>query len=187
MLQPATLASTHRATITLSATPTFALKLVWNAEGKLAAIHCFEGAASTRPSSVPESISRLLRAFHSYFASGAPLGRVYWDELETQALTEFQLQVYDVITRIPHGETRTYGWVAERLGKPAASRAVGQALKKNPFPILVPCHRVVATATLGGFMGRCDPNDRELALKRLLLRLEEDYLNPVFPFLQGTG
>ncbi len=61
---------------------------------------------------------------------------------------------------------RSYGWVANRIGKPAAVRAVGQALGKNPLPIIVPCHRVLASnGSLCGFGGG-------LEMKRNLLRLE---------------
>jgi len=58
-------------------------------------------------------------------------------------LTLFQKKVYTVVKKIPLGEVRTYAWVAKMAGKPAAARAVGNALNKNPFPIIVPCHRVV--------------------------------------------
>lgn len=58
-------------------------------------------------------------------------------------LTHFQKKVYTVVKNISFGETRTYKWVAEKIGLRGASRAVGNALNKNPFPIIVPCHRVV--------------------------------------------
>jgi methylated-DNA-[protein]-cysteine S-methyltransferase len=58
-------------------------------------------------------------------------------------LTSFQQKVYTVVKRIPQGEVRTYAWVAEKINRPRAVRAVGSALNKNPFPIIVPCHRVV--------------------------------------------
>jgi len=58
-------------------------------------------------------------------------------------LTSFQRKVYTVVKEIPLGETRSYVWVARRVGTPRAVRAVGTALKKNPFTFIVPCHRVV--------------------------------------------
>jgi len=67
--------------------------------------------------------------------------------------TFFQLRVWDELQRIPHGEVRTYGELAARLGKPGASRAVGGANGKNPIPLIVPCHRVIAHDGLGGFTG----------------------------------
>ncbi|MCA9806592.1 MAG: methylated-DNA--[protein]-cysteine S-methyltransferase [Cyanobacteria bacterium HKST-UBA06] len=57
--------------------------------------------------------------------------------------TEFQLQVWHVLQDIPWGETRSYRWVAEQLGSPFASRAVGQANGQNPVAIVIPCHRIV--------------------------------------------
>ena len=66
--------------------------------------------------------------------------------------TSFQLDVWDALTQLGFGSTVTYGQLAERIGKSDAARAVGQALNKNPIPIIVPCHRVVASGgALGGF------------------------------------
>ncbi len=58
-------------------------------------------------------------------------------------LTSFQKKVYTVVKKIPMGETRSYAWVAKKVDRQGAVRAVGSALKNNPFPIIVPCHRVV--------------------------------------------
>ena len=63
--------------------------------------------------------------------------------------TPFQQRVWHAICSIPAGETRTYGALAQELG--SAARAVGQACGANPFPLLVPCHRVTAAAGIGGF------------------------------------
>lgn len=67
--------------------------------------------------------------------------------------SDFARNVYQVVASIPYGEVRTYSWVAEQLGKPKAARAVGQALKRNPYPLVIPCHRVIAANGLGGFGG----------------------------------
>ncbi|MFA5034692.1 MAG: MGMT family protein [Candidatus Margulisiibacteriota bacterium] len=67
--------------------------------------------------------------------------------------TEFEKKVYAAVKLIPKGEVRSYGWVARRIGRPKAARAVGNALNKNPFAPIVPCHRVVAANGLGGFAG----------------------------------
>lgn len=68
--------------------------------------------------------------------------------------------------RIPTGETRSYGWLARKVGRPRAARAVGRAMATNPLPIVVPCHRVVASdGSLRGYGGG-------LAMKAALLRLE---------------
>ncbi|MBN2057442.1 MAG: MGMT family protein [Candidatus Saganbacteria bacterium] len=80
-------------------------------------------------------------------------------------MTEFEKKVYAAVRQIPWGEVRTYGWVARKIGRPKACRAVGNALNKNPFAPKVPCHRVVAAGGLGGFAGG-------LAAKKRLLRAE---------------
>jgi methylated-DNA-[protein]-cysteine S-methyltransferase len=65
--------------------------------------------------------------------------------------TEFQISVWRELTRIPYGEVARYGEIAERVGRPKAVRAVGQACGANPIAILIPCHRVVSSNGLGGF------------------------------------
>jgi methylated-DNA-[protein]-cysteine S-methyltransferase len=80
--------------------------------------------------------------------------------------TDFEKRVWLILREIPFGETRTYKWLAERLGKPNAFRAVGQALSKNPLPIVLPCHRVIESdGSLGGYSGGID-------IKRRLLDIE---------------
>ena len=69
--------------------------------------------------------------------------------------TPFQRKVYGAILKIPKGETRTYAWVAKAIGKPKAVRAVGQALKRNRWAPMIPCHRVIASdGSLGGYSAR---------------------------------
>ena len=86
--------------------------------------------------------------------------------LDLIGATRFQQSVWKIVQAIPYGETRSYAWVASRLGCVTAVRAVGQAVGKNPLPIIIPCHRVIRSdGTLGGFTGG-------LAIKRRLLRLE---------------
>jgi len=69
-----------------------------------------------------------------------------------KAYTPFQQAVWLACAAIPKGETRSYKWIAEKIGRPKAFRAVGSALGKNPFAPTVPCHRVIASdGTLGGF------------------------------------
>jgi O-6-methylguanine DNA methyltransferase len=66
--------------------------------------------------------------------------------------TPFQQAVWRACMTIPAGQTRSYGWIAKKIGKPGAARAVGSALGKNPFAPVVPCHRVIKSdGTLGGF------------------------------------
>jgi len=79
--------------------------------------------------------------------------------------SDFRLSVWRAIDEIPYGQTRTYGEVAADIGHPLAFRAVGTANGNNPWPIVTPCHRVVASNGLGGYGGG-------LAVKRFLLELE---------------
>lgn len=60
--------------------------------------------------------------------------------------TAFQLRVWEAALTIPFGQVRTYSWVAGQIGSPKAARAVGSALKKNPYPVIIPCHRVVKSS-----------------------------------------
>ncbi|MBS7247083.1 MAG: MGMT family protein [Candidatus Freyarchaeota archaeon] len=74
-------------------------------------------------------------------------------EVDLSRLTSFQRMVLEEVRRIPPGVTLTYGELARRVGKPKAARAVGSALKKNPLPLIIPCHRVVGTRGVGGYTG----------------------------------
>ena len=79
--------------------------------------------------------------------------------------TDFQREVWTELTRIPYGETISYGELARRVGRPSAPRAVGQANGRNPIPVIVPCHRVLASNGIGGYGGG-------LKVKRALLAVE---------------
>jgi O-6-methylguanine DNA methyltransferase len=74
----------------------------------------------------------------------------------------FERRVWTAISRIPYGQTKTYGEIAEEVGSPRAYQAVGQACGKNPVPLLIPCHRVVAKNGLGGFIWGQDLKQRLL-------------------------
>lgn len=79
--------------------------------------------------------------------------------------TPFQKSVWKQLLDIPYGETATYGEVAENVGRPGAARAVGNAVGANPIPIVIPCHRVLASNGLGGYSGG-------IHIKKDLLRIE---------------
>ena len=83
--------------------------------------------------------------------------------------TPFQRQVWQALREIPYGELRTYGQLAAGLGKAGASRAVGGANGKNPIPLIVPCHRVVASDGIGGFTGGLAWKERLLAHEGVVL------------------
>ncbi|MBA7646658.1 Methylated-DNA--protein-cysteine methyltransferase [subsurface metagenome] len=88
-------------------------------------------------------------------------------KLDLNNRTSFQKKVLEVVKTIPYGETRTYRWVAERIGNPKAARAVGQALKRNPYPEVIPCHRVIRSdGKVGGY-------SKGIQKKRKLLKKEE--------------
>ena len=97
--------------------------------------------------------------------------------LDMRGVPAFHRRVYEVARSIPPGSTLSYGEIAARLGAPHAARAVGQALGKNPFPIVVPCHRVVAAGGKpGGFSA-----DGGVATKLRLLGIERAEVNGARP------
>lgn len=115
---------------------------------------------------IPDSI---LSQFKEYLS-----GKRFFFEVKTildldeahSYFSSFKLDVWKKLRSIPFGETRTYGWLAQEIGRPSSQRAVGQALKRNPLPIVVPCHRIVGNeGTLCGY-------SLGLELKRRLLMLE---------------
>jgi O-6-methylguanine DNA methyltransferase len=105
---------------------------------------------------------RIREQLERYFA-----GKLHRFSIKTHLLgTDFQLQVLTALRTVPFGTTVSYKAVAEMIGNPAATRAVGGALGRNPIPIVIPCHRVVGED--GGLVGFGGGIDR----KRKLLRLE---------------
>lgn len=82
-------------------------------------------------------------------------------------MTPFAKKVYQVVLSIPWGQVRSYKWVARKIGNPKASRAIGQILRHNPHPLIIPCHRVICSnGNLGGYIfGR--------KMKKELLDLEK--------------
>ena len=128
----------------------------------------FPDAAETKPpppiAGAIAAIGRLMRGEAEDFASVS---------LDMSATPDFNRRVYALAQTIPPGETLTYGEVAARIGEPGQAQAVGQALGANPFPIIVPCHRVVAAG--GKLHGFSAPGG--LDTKRKLLALEGSSLN----------
>ena len=89
------------------------------------------------------------------------------DTIDLQG-SEFQIKVWSATKLIPYGETRSYGWIANEINSSNASMAVGQALKANPLPIVIPCHRVIGKN--GSILGYGGPHGT--AMKSLLLSIE---------------
>jgi len=94
--------------------------------------------------------------------------------MKKKVLTDFERKVYAIAKQIPKGQVTTYKLLAEAIdGTGASSRAVGNALRRNPYAPMVPCHRIVKTDFgLGGFQGKTDPETTELCRKNDLLKLE---------------
>jgi methylated-DNA-[protein]-cysteine S-methyltransferase len=162
--------------------------ICWNSQDQLTRIEWSENRlAFYQRVKLPAALAELVDQIRGYFYHGEPLGPIVWELLDKNDWSLFQTKVYEVISTIPHGETRTYGWVARKLGQASASRAVGQALRKNPLPILIPCHRILALHSIGGFMGTVDPNQPEIMLKQKLMKMEEQYRSPVFSFLASSA
>lgn len=115
-----------------------------------------------------------LGALQAYFKGDFNRYQVLLSQIPTRPVgTSFQKQVWQALSTIPLGETRSYKWLAQAIDNPNAIRAVGQANRRNPLPILVPCHRVVnQNGDLGGYMGKNNPYDNALTIKQTLLNLE---------------
>ena len=101
---------------------------------------------------------------NKYFTSASDFKNI---QLTPQG-TEFQKSVWKELSRIPVGETRTYGDIAKKLN--SSARAVGNACRRNPIAIIVPCHRVISATGLGGYAG--ETQGQKLDTKRWLLKHE---------------
>ena len=113
-------------------------------------------------SATEKSMANAIKNYLEQKEEGLSLA-IDWNQVDG---TPFQKQVWKELAKIPFGKVKTYGEIAESLGKPGASRAVGTACGKNPLMLVVPCHRVVGRSGLGGFSGG------GLPVKRQLLSLE---------------
>lgn len=162
----------------LPKTPFGAITLVWDWHGgrpvvlrvllpqpsQAAGNRAIAGVPGTAPGSCAaiDSVANAIQALLAGQDIRFPIPLVAMD-----SCPPFQQAVLRLTHRIPRGQTASYGQLAKRLGKPGAARAVGQALAANPFPLLIPCHRVIRSdGHPGGFEG--GP-----AMKRALLALEE--------------
>ena len=111
----------------------------------------------------PTPFADLPHRLRQYF-TGEPVS--FADQLDMAGATPFRSVVWQATRLIPYGETRSYSWIAQQIGSPKALRAVGQALARNPLPIMVPCHRVLGKdGSLRGFGGG-------LEMKKRLLEME---------------
>jgi methylated-DNA-[protein]-cysteine S-methyltransferase len=139
-------------------------RLVLESDGDvLIGIWLPSGSVSARSTGLdaPPVLKETVTQLEEYFA-GQRTG--FDDPMELDG-TEFQQEVWRELSRIPYGETISYGELARRVGRPKGPRAVGQANGRNPIPIIVPCHRVLAGNGIGGYGGG-------LPMKRALLAVE---------------
>ena len=134
-----------------------------------------ESAAASSPTELPAPFRAWAEATGNALAAAlnaAPRRavKIALPPLDLSRGTNFRRRVWDELLRIPRGATRTYGELAEELGKRRAARAVGGACGANPIPVLIPCHRVLAASGgLGGFSGGLEWKRRLLALEGVLL------------------
>jgi methylated-DNA-[protein]-cysteine S-methyltransferase len=125
------------------------------------------GISFKKPSNIPfrkdSAPERFRKELDSYFRGA---GTDFDQEVKFLTGTDFEKKVWSSLREIPFGETRTYKWVAEKVGNPAAVRAVGQALSKNPVPIVIPCHRVIESdGSIGGYSSGVDAKRRLLDME----------------------
>ncbi len=126
------------------------------------------GSPPAGPLSTDKIIDATRKQLDSYFAGK----RKSFDVPLRPLGTAFQARVWNALTKIPYGETTSYGAIAASIGSPKAVRAVGAANGRNPIPVIIPCHRVIgANGSLTGFGGG-------MARKELLLDLERGALFP---------
>ena len=175
---------------TLFDTPIGVCGVVWSARG-IAGVQLPEASAGKTRARLaqrfpavpagtpPPAVRRAVEAMTAGFrGEGADLATVV---LDMEGVPEFHRRVYAAARAIPPGRTLTYGEIAARIGAPGAARAVGQALGRNPFPIVVPCHRVLAAGgKMGGFSA-----DGGVATKRRMLALEHARAQPDLPARDG--
>lgn len=120
---------------------------------------------SVAPLAIAEVVARLRALLKG---EQADLSQI---ELDMEHVAPFPRRVYQTARKIPLGTTVSYGELARALGTPGAARAVGRALGRNPFALIVPCHRVVAKGGMGGFtaFGGLDTKQRLLAIEATAL------------------
>lgn len=115
----------------------------------------------------PGPVEAALRELDEYFTGAR---RAFDLPLDLSGVRPFQRAVLEQLSRVPYGQTATYGELAARAGRPRAARAVGGALNRNPLPIVLPCHRVIgADGSLVGYGGGLERKQALLALEGITL------------------
>lgn len=145
--------------ITITATDSYLTSLMWGATVK-------KSLTSVELKKSNAIITKTERQLKEYFSNN----RKTFDIPLSTTGTDFQKQVWEELTKIPYGETISYGEQARRMSKPNATRAVGAANGKNPIGIIIPCHRVIGSnGTLTGFAGGIEVKRRLLAIEGIII------------------
>lgn len=140
------------------------IEITWTLQG-LRTLSLFgeerPGRGAAQPAWVEGAVAQITRFLAGESADLASI------PLDLEGFTPFTRRVLETLRATGHGETFTYGQLARMAGSPGASRAVGQVMAKNPLPILIPCHRVVAANGPGGFslFGSLETKKRLMALE----------------------
>ncbi len=118
----------------------------------------------------PESFQKVRSSLDKYLRGQ----RVDFDvNVDLSRLPEFTQRVLETVRSIPYGDVRSYGWIGKKVGYSSAGRAVGQAVGRNPIPIIIPCHRVIqGDGSLGGFSMGLHIKKRLLALEGTLEKIK---------------
>jgi len=112
----------------------------------------------------PSKLKNIIKELDAYFQNGR---KTFTLNLAFLNGTKFQKSVWKALAQVPYGETRTYGDIARKIGKPKAFRVVGGANNANPIPIMIPCHRIIgADGSLVGFGGGLEMKARLLQLEK---------------------
>ena len=136
---------------------------------RLERVRLLRGAGRGEAAGAGPGASRFVRALDRYFAGGG-VGMPA-RELDLSGCTEFQREIYLALMEVSRGKLVSYGELACAVGRPGGARAAGQALARNPVPIFVPCHRVVAAdGAPGGFSAGLDWKKRLLQLEGYRLK-----------------
>lgn len=147
-----------------AATPKGVLRLEWGVDDPAARA---EGLREQFPlwgvERAPAALEEVVAEIREYFSGDR---RSFQLSPDLTGLTPFQQEVLEATARVPFGERLTYGELAERIDRPRASRAVGNALGRNPVPIIVPCHRIVRSdGSLGGYTAGAGYKEQLLELE----------------------
>ncbi len=143
---------------------------VWSVVGSdegVTHIHLPQDEMTASKGTAPKPVADAAEQLREYFSGSR---RTFKVKLAPSPATDFQSDVWEALRRIPYGQVRTYAEVAGAVDRPRAHRAVGNANHANPWPIVIPCHRVVSSVGLGGYGGGED-------VKRYLLELEGVHVN----------